>query len=393
MLPYFPCYDGFRLVAYNIIKYLSINHTIHLLSLVETEEELSKLDEIKKYCYRTETILVNQETTRSNFLSRIFTPCSCNNEVRNKLSSILLNNQIDIIYIEGANIGHYADNIPQLPKVFSPHDSSSARAYNFFVNTKISYTKIKYFINYLIAMNYESKILRKFDHCLVVGPTDKKDIQKRISDLEISFVPNGVDSEYYNFLLQNNNEKNIIFTGNMSYYPNIDAAIYFYNSIFPTIKNRIADVKFYIVGSNPPQEIKKLANDKHVIVTGRVNDLRYFIHKSMVYVCPMRIGTGIKNKILEAMSMGIPIVASNASLAGINAKNDEHAFIADDPVDFANMTIDLLMNKEKRHHISINARKLVETEYDWKQQIRHIELILEQVLYRHQVYNTVVEKK
>lgn len=377
VLPYFPCNDGFRLVAYNMLKRLSTDNTIHLVSFYRTNTDLEHKATIEKFCGSIDTVLYKKPSFVKKILA-FFNPYSWDNEMQDKISRALSNYKIDIIFAEGANIGQYVYKLKNLPKIIAPHDSSSARNYQFFKNAKIGPGKLLYLIRWIKSCIYEKMIYSKFDHCIVVGPDDANNLKKFLPNLKISVVTNGVDAEYYKYNLSGSNENNIIFTGNMSYLPNVDAALYFYNKIFPLISAEIKDVRLYLVGASPTQEILNLSKDKKVIITGAVDDLRTFIYKSAVYVCPLQLGTGIKNKILEAMAMGIPIVATRASIPGIDITDGKNIIVEDIPHNFARKVIDLMLNKEKRSMLAENGRKLVETQYSWEAKAKAVEKILKE---------------
>jgi len=125
-------------------------------------------------------------------------------------------------------------------------------------------------------------------------------------------------------------------------------------------------VKLYIVGSGPTEKILKLQEDRHVRVTGGVPDVRPYLKNSDVFVAPSRVGGGIKGKILEAMSMGVPVVTNKLGSYGIEARHGKEIIITDTPGEFAAETVKLLKNARRRKGIAVNARGLVERKYDWR---------------------------
>ena len=130
-------------------------------------------------------------------------------------------------------------------------------------------------------------------------------------------LPNGVDQQY--FATQHTPpDESILFTGVMNYFPNTDAVVYFHQHIFPLIRRHVPSVRFIIAGMYPTKEIQQFG-DRHTIVTGFVPDIRVYLSKAAVCVVPLRIAMGIQNKILEAMAMGVPVVATSAANRGINA--------------------------------------------------------------------------
>jgi glycosyltransferase involved in cell wall biosynthesis len=177
------------------------------------------------------------------------------------------------------------------------------------------------------------------------------------------YSTNGVDSNY--FSPQNEVENfSIIFTGVMDYPPNIDAAAYMASEVMPLLVIKYPSIKYFIVGRNPTAEIKELASD-NVVVTGYVEDVRRYISRSSVYVSSLRYGTGIKNKILEAASMGKPIVATSISLEGLKHLKSL-VLEANYPAEIVGQISKILDNKKLAYRLGIELREAVEKHYGWE---------------------------
>ncbi len=215
---------------------------------------------------------------------------------------------------------------------------------------------------------YETKIAEWFDRVTMVSPLDKECIISENNNLPVSVVPMGVDLDYYQPNRHKDQELNLLFTGTIKYFPNKDAVLFFYNRIYPLIKSAIPDnVKFYVVGNYPPRSIAELTSNGDIIVTGHVEDIRPYFDKSTVFVCPLRSGSGMQTKLLEAMAMGVPIVTTSmGATAIVDAVAGKDIIIADDVKSFAKEVIRLLKDKDLRCNIAQNARKLVEEKYNWR---------------------------
>jgi glycosyltransferase involved in cell wall biosynthesis len=197
-------------------------------------------------------------------------------------------------------------------------------------------------------------------------------------NLPVSIVPMGVDLEYFQ---PNHKEEgpNLLFTGIMSYFPNRDAVLYFYHKIFPIIKKAVPKAKFYIVGNSPTKKIQKLMSNDDVVVTGRVEDVRPYFDSSAVFVCPLRSGSGMQTKLLEAMAMKVPVVTTSLGFEALEASAGRDIIVADEVEKFAQEVIRLLKEKELRQSIAQNARKLVEERYGWPSVIRQLETVYEDI--------------
>ena len=182
---------------------------------------------------------------------------------------------------------------------------------------------------------------------------------------DIVVLPNGVDFDF--FKPRNKDHKgcmNLLFSGTMDYYANIDAVVWFVKEIFPKLKEIFSEVKFYIAGANPSREVRELAS-KDVIVTGFVDDIRLFYDMAAVYVAPLRIAQGIQNKILEAMSMEKAVVTTLKGFEGIDAVPGRDLLIANSKEEFFNQISFLLTNFKRRKEIGTSARKYILHSHRW----------------------------
>lgn len=225
------------------------------------------------------------------------------------------------------------------------------------------YKKLLRLYQYFVAKNCE-KYYEKFNICITPTAEDRDIIESYLPNLEISAIPFGINTD----IIPEDFEPNfpsLIFIGTMGSLFNQHSILYFYDSIYPLIKETIPEIKLYIVGKNPSEEITQLTRDKSVIVTGYVEDIRPYLARASVVTLPLH-GYGIKTRVLEAMAVGKPVVTSSAGIHGIGVTPEENIIIADDPKEFARRVIELLNDEELRNRIGANARKLMEEEYSWE---------------------------
>ena len=236
-------------------------------------------------------------------------------------------------------------------------------------------SKTYWYLNYLKIQRYE-KIYNNFDSCILVNKKDKEILEKTIKT-KLDVISNGVDTKFF----KNNTEKTepkIVFLGDMSTPPNNDAVKYFVEEIYPKVLNE-KEIPFCIVGRNPSEYIENLKN-KNISVTGSVDDVRKYLNKGTIFVTPMVSGTGIKNKILEAMSMNLPVVSTSTGINGIDAINNKEYLLADNPDIFATQVIKLAENPELYEFIGNNARKFVKENYSWEHAMNKMENIIKSLI-------------
>jgi len=203
---------------------------------------------------------------------------------------------------------------------------------------------------------------------------------------KIHVVRNGVDHEYFKPVEGNLQKDTVVFSGKMSYYPNAAAVLRFYHEVFPIIRRENPKARFKIVGSSPTEAVRKLSLDSAVEVTGYVDDIRPHISSAGVVVCPMTVGVGIQNKVLEAMSMERPVVASSVAHRGIpDAMDGRHLMLADTPEEIAGCVLDIMHNYGRGMLIGKSSRRLVTENYSWESAARALEEIYNRVSceYKH----------
>jgi sugar transferase (PEP-CTERM/EpsH1 system associated) len=227
---------------------------------------------------------------------------------------------------------------------------------------KMEYKRLKKFENY---------INENFDCSIVISEREKSLLFKQD---KVIVVSNGVD--YNKFSPMEFYEKEtIIFSGAMNYFANVDGVLFFYEEIFPLVKNEVPDAKFIIAGMNPVKKIRQLAC-KDVIVTGYVPDIRSYVARSMVFVAPLRIAKGLQNKVLEAMAMEVPVVATGVANRGIGAQDHQELLVADSPGEFAQATIALLRDATLRKALTANAKRFVLQHFQWEKNLCRLDDVI-----------------
>ncbi len=213
---------------------------------------------------------------------------------------------------------------------------------------------------------YEAKLSGMFDVNVFVAQTDEQTLMGRVPGLRTAIVPNGVDIEYFT-PNQGKDLPALIYTGGMNMFANRDAVMFFLSEVWPLIRKQVPDVRFFVVGQDPPKELLELAaRDSQIVVTGYVNDVRPLVWDATVYVVPLRVGGGTRLKVLDAMAMGKAMVSTSIGCEGLEVKPDEHLLVADSPVQFADKTVKLLRDPSRRGTLGHNARELVERRYSWR---------------------------
>jgi len=198
------------------------------------------------------------------------------------------------------------------------------------------------------------------DRVWVVTEDDKEAVERYIPGIPIDIVPNV--HEVIDFEKNFDETSDLLFVGNFQHPPNRDAVFYLCKDIFPLIKKELTAVKLFIVGNSPQEDIKALASED-IIITGYVEDLSPYLKKARVSVAPLRYGAGMKGKVGEALSWGLPVVTTSTGAEGMGLKNGENVLIADDAEEFAKKVIALYNDKDLWNRLSKNGKVYIEDNF------------------------------
>ena len=212
---------------------------------------------------------------------------------------------------------------------------------------------------------YEEEIFSDFDACTMISRQDAEMI-RHPQNTAFHIIPNGVDTDYYK-PEPRARTLDLLFTGNMQYEPNVNCVVYVVEQVLPLLANEFPHIQFVAAGKNPASELRRF-HSRNLQLTGWVDDLRSYYQQTRLFVAPMQIGIGMQNKILEAMSMGLPVITSSLANNAIGAEHGKEVWIADSPEKVAQAIAYLLNNTELALTIGQNARKRMVDEFSWSKQ-------------------------
>lgn len=216
-------------------------------------------------------------------------------------------------------------------------------------------------------LRYELDACRRSDLVLTVSEADKAAIRAVDPTLQnIESVPIGVDVDHYRPVKRAERSRNILHTGTMYWPPNVDAMLYFAREVLPLVKQRIPECTLTIAGQRPVEAIRALAHDPSISVTGYVEDDRAIASDCGVFVVPLRSGSGVRVKILNALAMGLPVVATSVGAEGLEVVHGEHLLIADSAQDLADAIVEVLTDPDLAARLGAQGRELVCEKYSWE---------------------------
>lgn len=306
--------------------------------------------------------------------------------MQRKIDQLLTENDFDVVQAEFAPMGSFQLKTDAV-KILDAHNVEYDNFRRMWVNTRSLIRKLHYYREYKKFAREEIEICRKHDAILVTSARDKAILDADVPDVPKFVVPNGVETSYFKPSTISPEPSALIFTGMMAYVPNYDGMVYFLDHIFPLIQREVPEAKIYIVGNRPPRELRKRAS-KQVVITGYVEDVRPFVWRASVYVVPLRMGSGTRLKVLEAMAMKKPIVTTSIGCEGIDVRHGESVLIADTPHAFAHAVVELLRRPELQSTLIQNGYDLVRSSYEWSVIDEHVETVYQALVQREMVYDT-----
>lgn len=385
-IPY-PPNKGDKIRSWNLLKHLAQHYKVHLATFVDDEDDWQHVPTVQALCASSHFGKLNPLSGKVRSLGALASKRSLSfdyyrdSAMQSWVDQAMAAHQIDRVLVFSGPMAQYAENYPQARRVvdFCDVDSDKWRQYAANKPWPMSWLYRRE-ADTLLA--YERHVARTCDASLFVSEPEAQLFRTLApeSEAKIGYFNNGVDTDYFSperdyARPYGADERALVFTGAMDYWPNIDAVQWFATEIFPQLHKAMPALRFYIVGARPAAAVSALGQQAGVIVTGTVPDVRPYIHHAEVTVAPLRIARGIQNKVLEAMAMARPMVVSKQALEGIDAVPGSELLLADGAAAFISTLSALLTTPNPG--LGAAARTKVERQYSWPSNLARIEARLE----------------
>ncbi len=355
-------------------------HTIHLLSFAD-HESTAGLSALAEYCaavevvpppHRTITVRLRDIffTRFADMQRRFYSPAYVE-----KLTACLTAQQFDLIQIESLEMAAYLPLIRQLqphtPLIYDSFNAEYDLQRTIFESERRSVRGLPgalySFIQWRRLSRFEREVCQTVNHTIAVSQTDADAFARLVPNSPVSVVPNGIHVADYTATTSplDLGPHALVFTGSMSYRPNVDAALWFANHILEQIRARVPDVRFFVVGSHPHPRLDALRERDDIEITGWVPEVNSFLHAAAVYVVPLRMGSGTRLKLLQAMAAGQAVVSTPMGAQGLDVRDGVELRLADTADDFAQAVIDLLQDRPRCQNLGQAAAEYVKINYDW----------------------------
>ena len=364
-----PTDKGDKLRAWNHILGLSEQHELHLFCLSDEQVSNTSIEKVKEVCSSVTLFPLKKLSRYARLGLNIFSNKPMQVAYFTDAAAIkqfkLLAEKVkpDLTLIQLARMAEYARAV-EGKKMIDYQDAFSKGLERRKEHNPWFMRRILHF-EYERLKSYESRIFNQFDVAAIISKQDAELIHhEKNSDLVI--LPNGVDTDYYK-PEPRAKTLDLLFTGNMGYEPNVNCVKYVVQDVLPLLDKEFPHLQFVAAGKDPAAELKRLKS-RHLQLTGWVDDLRNYYQQARIFVAPMQIGVGMQNKILEAMSMGLPVITTKLANNAIGAVHGKEVWLADTPEKVAEAIAYLLNNTELALSIGQNARNLMVNEFSWHKQ-------------------------
>jgi sugar transferase (PEP-CTERM/EpsH1 system associated) len=367
--------------SYHLIRRTGANHDVHLIAMQHKssthpiEELQGAREELLHHCRSVDIVDISSATEVGRLPLRALSAALRGNAfnvsiyaspemrflIRKKCQEI----GFDVVHFDTIGLAQYFSDVKDVPKVLTHHGAESNMIRRR-IRREPNFAKKAFFLfEWLALERYERRMCPRADANIVMSEDDGRLLAAVSTEAIFTAVDNGVDLRFFK-PLPPARSRSLIFAGRLDQYSNRDGILFFMKEVWPTLRARYSDVTITIVGSNPPGELVELAEqDRQVQVTGFVPDIRPYFAEASAVVCPLRDGGGTRIKVLDAMALGRPIVATTIACEGLEVVPERDLLVANSASQFISQIGRLFEQPGLCGELARNARRLVESRYDW----------------------------
>jgi glycosyltransferase involved in cell wall biosynthesis len=372
--------------VYQFVRFLARRHRVSLL----TYEEPGDADKVAALVSLGATVHTVARPARTDGskrlaqLSSTFSRLSYQRRslhsrgMQKKLDELTSRERFDVIQIESSQLAGFEFD-PGTVVVLDEHNIEYELPYRMYQTERAAARRLYNWLEFTKFKREEIRTWRSVSGCVSTSAREETIVREFVPDTPTAVVANGVDVDYFCPSGDPTDGTTLVMTGLMHYRPNIDGALFFLQEIFPRILASRPKMVFYIVGKGAPEELKRLAS-ANVVVTDTVPDVRPYVHKSAVFVVPLRMGGGTRLKVLEGLAMEKAVVSTSLGCEGIDVTHERHLLIADGPQAFADSVLRLSSDRELAARLAHQGRVLVERQYTWEIVVDRLEGFYGQLL-------------
>jgi sugar transferase (PEP-CTERM/EpsH1 system associated) len=381
----FPPDRGDKITTYNEVRHLARRHEVHVFCLADGQKDLANVKELRDCTASVTAVPICPIRSRIRALRALFgaEPLSVAMLREPTLHAVIRRRfaelKPDLIMVYSSNVAQFAQPFARVRRIMQFADLDSLKWRDYAKRSRPPMQWV-YALEARRLLNYERRIARTFSRSLVCTEMEARDFRTLIPYASVNTVRNGVDLEYFRSTGVPKQSASIVFTGVMNYAPNVDAVRWFCAEILPLIRKEVPQATLTICGSRPTAAVQRLGRRPDVKVTGWVSDVRPYLDRAELFVAPLRLARGIQNKLLEAMAMGLPAVASRAVWRATAIPEGEGIVAADGVDDLAAHVVRLLRDTPYRAAMGRSARAAMERSYTWAAQLAVLDRVVADVM-------------
>lgn len=389
-IPHAGITGGHQIIYQRIKRLAERGHQIGVAAF-RAGESPENIEDLRQYTSELE--MVDTKPMRClgwNWCNSIFShgpPCfaaEMSQQMARRVGDMVQRSLYDVAIAEFSEMGRYLYHntyLPAVRRVLSCHRSIVASANQTRPPMETARLASSKWSHSDRPKRCECDIFRVMDGILTLTPEDRYWLLNYLPEMRIYVVPAGVDPEYFKPAAKEEKEPCLMFMGSYRDVSNEDAVLWFIRDVWPLLKERCPAIKFLVVGPDPTKAMRELAaRDGNIEIAGWVDDVRSYLARAQVFVCPIRLGTGMRSKVIEAMAAGLPVVSTTLAMEGIPAQNGETALLADQPQIMADSVMLLLNDEYLRQKITQQARTMVLERFSWNNSITKLENILHDIV-------------
>jgi polysaccharide biosynthesis protein PslH len=379
----FPLIKGEKVRNWRILNYLTKWYDVHFGCLIDDPDDFQHIDTVRALCTDMYTAPLDRRRAKLTCATGLLTrePLSVtffrDRGLQRWVEDVMTRVRPEMTFVNSSNMAPYILDLPITGKrivELGDVDSEKFRSYS---ETASPPMRQVYRRECRLVEQLERRVALECDYSVLVTEPEAALLRRKVPEAaaRIVGISCGVDHRYFDPTQTHPPPfdaaagPSFVFTGNMDYPPNIDAVVWFANTVLPLIRRRLPATRFFIVGGNPAEPVKRLVDLGGITVTGRVPDVRPYVSHATAAVAPMRIARGIQNKVLEAMAMAKPVIVTSGALEGIDATPGRDLILADDAASFAAAAVQLAnadgTTTAEGQAVGRAARRLVLERYDW----------------------------
>jgi polysaccharide biosynthesis protein PslH len=372
----YPPNQGSKIRAYYLLKALAARHEVALLTFEDVDLDPSWVEHIRQLCSRVEIVrrkpfTASKSRTWLGWLSPLPSAVVAihSPEMAEKVNQVTGSWKPDVVVALTFVTAPYALTVPEALKVVDIDNFMARMLQEAIPVASNAMARLRRWLAYKKFLGYERKLYPRFDLCLAVTESDRRAVIQQMSlrPDQLIVTPNGVDTQYNHLDTVTPVPNTLVFNGALTYKANYDAMSYFLREIYPQIMRQLPEVCLRVTGSTKDVDLGGLPIDEHVELTGYLPDIRPTVAQSWVCVVPLRMGGGTRLKILEAMSLGTPVVSTAKGAEGLDVEDSTHLLLAETPGEFAEQVMRVLRSAELRERLARNAVRLVADKFEWSQ--------------------------